>query len=62
VMALIIMERTPADEVSRFILGKFNTPAAHQRHQIGLAPNVIQVGFRNLPGHEQVFSGLYVFF
>ena len=59
IFALVIMERTSANEIAGCILGKFNAPTAHQRDQIGLAPDVFHVRFRYSPAHKTQFLVYY---
>ena len=49
----VVVERTTPDKIFRAVFLQLDAPALHQRHQIGLAFGLIQIGFRNAPGHGQ---------
>jgi hypothetical protein len=53
--ALVIMERTPANEISGCILDKLNAPTTHQCHQIDPVPDIFQIHFSNSPAHTRHF-------
>jgi hypothetical protein len=47
------VERAAADEVFRPVLFQLDAPALHQRQQVGLPLDLVNVGFRNAPGHSR---------